>query len=30
VVLVGDAVNPLMPNLGLGGCLAIVYAYVLA
>jgi zeaxanthin epoxidase len=30
VVLVGDAVHPMMPNLGQGGCQAIEDAYVLA
>ena len=29
VVLVGDAVHPMMPNLGQGGCQAIEDAYVL-
>jgi zeaxanthin epoxidase len=29
VVLTGDAVHPMMPNLGQGGCQAIEDAYVL-
>ncbi|GAB5370570.1 hypothetical protein AAMO2058_001504300 [Amorphochlora amoebiformis] len=30
VALVGDAIHPMMPNLGQGGCMAIEDAYVLA
>ena len=30
VVMIGDAVHPMMPNLGQGGCQAIEDAYVLA
>lgn len=29
-VMIGDAVHPMMPNLGQGGCQAIEDAYVLA
>lgn len=30
VALIGDAIHPMMPNLGQGGCMAIEDAYVLA